>query len=330
MRVIILFFLSLTTSVLASCSGKFPNIISDVCWECIFPIRIGGVNVTPSHKDAGGDQGGNPICFCPKPPFGQITPGIRISYWEPVRMVDVTRVPYCLVNLGGIKIGNASSLKDRGTIALTEGEGGLKNSFFHVHWYVFPIFYVFELLTDFICMERAQIDLVHMTEFDPFWDNDEFALLHNPEAVVFGNIIAYGACAADCAKASFGFGLDSLFWCAGCHGLLYPFTGSVSSHVTSVQATELLTAKFIAKMHRYGALPAYVGPGSDCQKVICPIIKKSMYRLQMLNPKASTHKSCHPLGRSDFLHPRHATREILEGSSNYGYLVWRKRQCCLL
>jgi conjugal transfer pilus assembly protein TraU len=328
MRTVFLLF-TLIVSAQATCSGKFPNIITDVCWECIFPIRIGGVNVTPGHED-GSKAGGSPICVCPKPPLMLPTPGIRVSYWEPVRLVDVTRTPYCLVNLGGIKVGSSSSVKDRGTIALTDGEGGLKNSFFHVHWYVFPLFYVFELFTDFSCVEKASMDLAHLTEFDPFWDNDEFALLQNPEAILFGNPISHGACSAECLKLSAGYGLDSLFWCAGCHGSLYPFTGSVSSHVTSVQATELVATKFMAKMHRYGLMQAYVGPGSDCGKVYAPIIKKSMYRLQMLNPLPATRKSCHSIGKSDFLHPRHRERELLKGASNYGYLVWRHRQCCLL
>ena len=31
--------------------GKFLNPISDVCWDCLFPIHIAGENTTPEHKD---------------------------------------------------------------------------------------------------------------------------------------------------------------------------------------------------------------------------------------------------------------------------------------
>jgi len=327
-KILLLIGTLLLTQAQATCSGTFPNIISDICWECVFPIRIGGINVTPGNDDVN-EGGTNPFCFCPKPPFGIPIPGIRVSFWEPVRLVDVTRTPYCLVNLGGLKIAGSNTFKSRGTIGLLEGEGGLKNSFYQVHWYVFPIFYIFELLLDFICVESAPFDLAYISELDPFWNNDELSILHNPEALVFANPLAQAACAADCAKASFGFGSDLLFWCAGCHGSVYPFTGSVPAHVSSVQATELLTTRFIAKLHRYGLLHAYSGSGSLCGKTYAPIIKKSQYKLQMLNPVPATDNACVPLGRSDFLHPRHATREILMKGNHYGYLIWRRRECCL-
>jgi len=309
----------------STCQGAFPNLFSDICWECVFPIRIGGVKVT-----SGDDNQTNHslICWCPKPPLGQLTPGIPISFWEPVRMIDVTRTPYCLVNLGGYKPLGGNSPKNRGTISLNEGDGGLKNSFYQVHWYVFPVFYLFELLLDFICVEKASFDLLYFSELDPLWNNDEWAIIHNPEALVFANPLAQAACAADCATASFGFGLDTLFWCAGCHGSVYPFTGSVPAHTSSVQATELLTARVIAKLHRVGLLHAYSGD-DWCGKSYAPIIKKSHYKLQMLNPVPATNNACVPLGRSDFLHPRHYTREIIKSGNHYGYLLWRRRECCL-
>jgi conjugal transfer pilus assembly protein TraU len=328
MKASLLFLLLIVPSFLkAECSGKFPNIISDICWECVFPIRIGATKVT-SGDDAGGESG-TLLCLCPKPPLNQPTPGIRISFWEPVRLMDVTRHPYCLVNLGGLKLGNSSSVKDRGSVTLTEGEGGLKNSFLHVHWYVFPVFYIFELLTDFICAEKQPFDLAWLTEFDPLWNRDEWALLQNPEALLFGNLAAQGACAADCAKTATGWGFDTLFWCAGCHGSIYPFTGSVPGHITAVQATELVGIKFMAMMHRRGLLRAYLGSLNICGASVCPIIKKSMYRLQMLNPIPAPN-FCNSLGKSDFLFPLNTQREILHNSLNYGYLVWRRRECCIL
>ncbi len=33
-------------------------------------------------------------------------PGVSIGFWEPVRLVDITRTPYCMVNLGGVSLGS--------------------------------------------------------------------------------------------------------------------------------------------------------------------------------------------------------------------------------
>lgn len=325
-----------------NCSGTFPNPITDICWEGMFPIKVGGFEV-------GADQGDGtktPIfCTCPKPPMNQPTPGIRISFFEPTRLMDVTRTPYCMVNLGGMKLGGDSDgegeaddgaeggtsiqnkLKDRGTVKV-KTDDMTKSSFWQVHYYMYPVLYLFELLTEFVCMDKGVFDVNYMTEFDPLWNRDTWALIQNPEAMVFGNIIAQAACALDCQSAMLGFPRDEMFWCAGCHGSIYPFTGTVPAHVTSAQATELAAIKFIAMQHRRGMMHSYVGDNA-CGASPCPIIQKSMYKLQMVNPVASTSNAV-PIGRSDLTAPRHAQREIIQGSCNYGYLIFRKRNCCLL
>src|SRR3546814_15425780 len=81
-----------------------------------------------------------------------------------------------------------------------------------------------------------------------------FRSIINPEAALFGNPIAQAACAADCVLASAGFANDLLFWCGGCQGSIYPFSGSVAAHVGGVQASLLLTERMIAKLHREGLL----------------------------------------------------------------------------
>ena len=31
-----------------SCTGKFVNPITDVCWSCLFPLSVGGAHIWPS------------------------------------------------------------------------------------------------------------------------------------------------------------------------------------------------------------------------------------------------------------------------------------------
>ncbi len=93
-----LLLLSVTTEA-ATCTGKFANPVTDICWSCVFPIRIGGMN------SAGLDQEDTPnppgvVCACGNPPKA----GLQVSFWEPVRRVDVVRSPFCMTSLGGINL----------------------------------------------------------------------------------------------------------------------------------------------------------------------------------------------------------------------------------
>src|SRR3546814_19375156 len=88
----------------------------------------------------------------------------------------------------------------------------------HVHWYVYPLLYWMEILTDFACFEQASFDIAYMTEVDPLWQDDALAALINPEAVVFANPIAKAACAGTCVAATAHLTLAHLFGFAGCPG----------------------------------------------------------------------------------------------------------------
>lgn len=146
------------------CNGRFVNSVSDICWSCMFPIKIGGIRMSPSGEDTDGER--NFFCTCGSP-VPRV--GIQISFWEPVRLIDVTRNKFCLdtlflVNMGGISLGGSS--KGHGTVDKGTS-GGRKRSFYQVHYYIYPVIYWLELLTDFVCIERSKFDVAYITEFDP-------------------------------------------------------------------------------------------------------------------------------------------------------------------
>jgi len=223
-----------------------------------------------------------------------------------------------MVSLGGFSLGTASQ---RGTRDDTDS-----SAFYHLHWYIYPVIYWLELLTDFACTESASIDVAYLTEFDPLWNDDVKSTILNPEAILFGTNIAQGACIADCIASSSGASLDSMFWCSGCQGSLYPFTGNISGQNGGVQASILLVGRMIAKLHRELLAWGYTGEEGMCDKYPMPIIKKTQYRYQMVFPLAEVN-NCKRIGQSEVFWQ--AGKEFPIKGEDFAYLIWRKRDCCL-
>ncbi len=298
--------------------GTWVNPFTDVCWECLFPITVSGINVTPGHEDL--NQHRKTVCTCAGTPPKV---GIPLTFWEPTRLVDVTRHAYKLMGLGGLSVGK-ETIKNRGSIGFTDAS--TQASFYHVHWYTYPLFSMLGLFLDFICLEKGEIDMVYMSELDPLWNDDQWALLVNAEAGFFANPAAQLACIADCTASSFNKPLDELFWCAGCEGSLYPFTGTVAHHVGAVQASALLLQRVIAKLHRTLAIKGYE-KNNYCEAEFLPIFKKSLYKTQMIYPIPQTSGACQALGKSDVLWG--AGKAFPFKGEDFVYLIWTKKQCCL-
>ena len=315
----------ITFRVLLACvpvfgdTGKFINPVTDICWSCLFPIHVGGVNVTPNHRDTV-KYSLSPFCSCAGTP-PKI--GIPLTFWEPVVLIDVTMTPYKLVAWGGSSIGQ-SDIRKRGSIAHV-GDSS-RSSYYNVHYYNFPVLHWLGFLTDFACLESSEVCMPYLTELDPIWDDAEWSSVLNPEALLFANPLAQTACIPDCVASSAGSPIDELFWCAGCMGSLYPFVGFVSHHVGSVQASYLVLHRFLAKLHSIGEKLAYKD-GDFCEKSVMPRIKKTHYKTQLIQPVANTSGPCHPLGKSDLFWG--AGKSFPYGGEDFVYLIWEKKQCCL-
>ncbi len=312
------------------CSGKFINPITDICWSCIFPISIGGSKIKSGSDRHDTKNPSNIVCGCTQNNIPRL--GVTIGFWEPVRLIDITRKPMCLVNMGGIQLGY-----DRNHGSFTKSYDGTElnqHSFYHTHLYIYPVIAWLKLITDLGCVTKGEtMDLAYMSEYDPTYKNDSNFL--NPEVFLFANPIAQIACSADCISATTGLPQDRLFWCAGCLGSIYPFSGTVASHVGGVQASSLLSTRILAKLHRIGlARKTATSDGSIngelCSNEFDPKITKSQYRLQMTYPIAASSGTytCNTLGMSDILY--NSGKEYPYKGEDFGYLVWRKKNCCFL
>lgn len=322
--IIFIFFYTSTIQATPDCHGNFVNPITDVCWSCLFPITLGSASaIKGSQPDT--DNPKSPVCACGSP-IPRI--GLSVGFWEPVALVDVTRHPFCFVNLGGVSL-NMGSAFHTGDVETASNND--THSFYYVHWYVYPLLNWLQLIDDVACAQKGDLDIAYLTELDPTWRDDELHFLLDPEAILFGNPIAQAACAVDSVKSTFSLPIDSLFWCAGAQGSMYPLTGRVQEHVSGVQATLLLAERMAFKMHRLGLMwdSAGVDGLALCSTYPSPIIPKSRYRYQMVNPLPTTGQSgCHPLGAGTFTWE--AFHQYPYKGEDFGYLIWKKRNCCLL
>jgi conjugal transfer pilus assembly protein TraU len=124
------------------CTGQFVNPITDICWSCLFPISVGGLEIWPSNRPDP-DNPDLPVCLC------GLRPGIAMGFWEPVRLADVSMKPWCFVNLGGMKLDPGFDIGFR-SISGPSAVGGASQyySSWHVHWYAYPLIYNPRLLCD--------------------------------------------------------------------------------------------------------------------------------------------------------------------------------------
>ena len=262
-----------------SCTGRFVNPLTDVCWECLFPISIGAVGIGAAAGAPDTPNPPSPLCYCGTP-IPRI--GLSVGMWEPARLIDVSRAPFCFSNLGGLTVDPGVGAA-RGKTGASGGDGA-SSSTWHVHYYTYPLLSWIGALLDLGCMETGGLDIAWISELDPTWNDEELSFLLHPEAVLFTGLPAQAACAADCAAASAGLPLDGLFWCAGCQGGMYPLTGTVSAHVGGVQASLLAAERMVFRLHRLGLALGTSGAAALCSPYPMPIIKKTQYRWQMSQP----------------------------------------------
>lgn len=183
-------------------------------------------------------------------------------------------------------------------------------------------------LREFSCLEGGDLDIAYLSEIDPTWTDSSLTTILNPEAVIFANPIAQGACAADAIASAFNMPLDVLFWCAGSQGSMYPFNGWVSNESSPLQSSLLVSERMAFKLHRQGMIMETIGKNNAvCNEYPSPILPKERWRYQMVNMYPDSGQ-CHPFGRSVM---RWETgKNPPNTKKNFGYLMWRKRNCVFL
>ncbi|MBF0282820.1 MAG: TraU family protein [Zetaproteobacteria bacterium] len=163
----------------------------------MFPIRVSGV-------DLGG--GSAPSGAAPKDVACSCGTGIDKKFgfpygtWQPARLVEIVRRPYCSPVFGGTVIANDGAT-DPQTMDINIGgqvatpQTGKVNSLYHYHYYAFPITTMLNMFAGCNPDGMIDFDMMYLSEVDPTWYDGELAFFLNPEVTMFANPVAQGSCA---------------------------------------------------------------------------------------------------------------------------------------
>ncbi|MGC8766623.1 MAG: TraU family protein [Brevinematia bacterium] len=324
---ILVLFFNLNNNLFAgvkdfACKASFINPITDIHWSGLFPIEIAGVEVKGPATEDNPDKLGGIVCYC-KVPNGFVF-GIRVSYWNPVRIIELTKVPGCFPTFGGMHVDITKSGTKHGTIG--EKDDAQKTGFFNSHLIYFNALDILNLFLDVPCVKHEGLDIAYLSEIDPTWNNDVVAMFMHPEAILFANPITQMACVADSAAATAGWPLDPLFWCSGSWGSVYPFTG-FGGHGDIIQASALEASKLIYRNTRL--IVSWDTAIDVCGAVITPVWIKSHHKIQEVKPVKGP---ILPIGRAPLLweyfkDPPFGTKK--NAPDNFSWILFKRVKCCL-
>jgi conjugal transfer pilus assembly protein TraU len=291
------------------------------------------------------------VCTCSTP--GQIKIGLKWRVAEPIAFVETPRKAWEFPCFGIKKSVTKVSKKD----GYTNGVQGAKTN---VHYIKYPVFAVLNLVMDNLCVlkkgekdDSGQIvnglDILPtgFSEVNPLIWDDYLSVLVQPEKLLLANPVAQVACLADCVASSSASDDDldsaesmrnSLFWCAGCWGAIYPDTTSIYGQDDIVESA-LEVVRILDVLHSSFQLMSFkevsgldwsanfsessVPSDVACNPKVFPRIIKSQYWLNLAYPVSW---DAIPIG--DFP-PKWSWFKKSPGNEDFVWTVWRIRDCCL-
>jgi conjugal transfer pilus assembly protein TraU len=310
-----------------TCTGSFPNLITDVCYDCMFPMALGGgiLNFGPTGNDYDTGASQSPVCLC----IDSLAVGTPISFWEPRYMVDTTNIPGCLPMLGGVNLSPPYNAAEFGGTNNTNSHirGTNRGAFMHTNEYINPVMSALGVVSASPCLDNRSFDIPFISWADPSWGDDALSLMLTPYAYPFAGIAAIASEMPDAIAATAGFPLNELFWVAGAWGPMYPLDGNVASATTPEQVAHLMVARVFAKLHAAGT--QFTSAGNDalqsCGAMGVPelIMDKRQYKTNRTYPFPDN--ECTPIGRPLAFQEIGAARPQDKG---YSYFIFQRKDCC--
>ena len=305
-------------------SGK---LITNICWSCVFPIKIAGVNISgSSHAPEPSDSSNQRFCMC-HDPLGVPEPGVVTQLWEPSHVLEFQRTPGCMSTLAGIRLPFDKTNRGKtGANSAAERRHELLG-YRHYHMYAFPIMLMIDIYVPKRCNAGgfSDLDVMFMSEVDPTWNHDELSFFVHFENALVANPVATTACIADAVSSNVERPIDMLWWCAGSWGNIYPLSGNVVGYEGILQQSSKQLVRSLAALHRRGMLYGTVGDKNLCGGSITPRLPKTQYRVTMFWPVPETSDS-HCIGESVLKWGLNRTIPAI--GEDPVYILWRWMDCC--
>lgn len=267
--------------------------ITDVCWEGLFPMYIARVRLAGKSKYAPSGANTNRLCGCGGDlSKGELpTAGATLGMFWPKYLLTVTKKPYCFPELNGLEMASELGLVSRFNIgnqdqSLGTGEDDSNMSSWTWHLASFPLTHIMETFTDFTCDRSGYItyDLIWISETLPHHYDPSLASLLIPETALFASPLALPFLAVDCVASSLGEPIDNLFFTAGCWGKMYPLTANTGSNPNKVESKSLMATRAFYFLSRIGVTERTMGKDTVCKPQKMPFLKRSQYRFQQMWP----------------------------------------------
>lgn len=278
------------------------------------------------------------VCTCST--SGKIKVGLHFQVAEPIAFIETPRRAWDFPCFG-YKRDNKVESKDGTNL----GESGAKTN---VHYIKYPVFGVLNIVFDHLCVSKnTQIDLLPsgFSELNPLIWDDELAVLVQPWKLLLATPIAQISCLADCVASSTAPDStealrNSMFWCAGCWGTIFPDT-TTTYGINQITESALVATRILDIMHENAQLFLYketsgLGfistvnknakvPSFDvkCTPAYFPVIVKSQYWLNLAYPAP---KEAVPIGKFAIPWAFYSTTPSEE---DFVWAVWRIRDCCV-
>ena len=302
-----------------------PRLISEFCWDCLYPIKVASVDISGRGNEPSGATS-QVLCTCDSGVGPQA--GIVTAMWEPARFIEFQRTPGCLSAINGADVGLADATF-LGTAGNGDKDGG-DSSFYHYRIYSAPLLQMLELFSKRGCSKDGftDLDVMFISEVDPTWNDSTIGFFAYPETALVANPVAVASCAAESITASNPIKpttIDSMYWCAGTWGTIYPPVGIQNGGKGVIKDTALLSARLLTALHRRGQEWRTMGSDALCKGKVSPIMSKNQYKMTMTYPVAHTQEAF-VIGENPLFW---GAGKIIPGAAQTPiYTLWRWNECC--